>query len=105
MSDVRADEVAETSVDDDRFAGIECDEVFARVVVGMTLVRREIGALPVAHHRAVLFHVEMERVHPATAAVADLPQVEAALLLLGERRLAGWVLQACGDVCRVERNS
>ena len=48
----------------------------------------------VAHDGAVFFHVQVHRVHPATAPVADLPQVESVLLGRRERSLPCRVLQA-----------
>src|SRR3954454_7871054 len=103
VRDVGAGEVPEAAVDDHRLARVQGDQVLARDVVGMPRVGRDGHVLAVAHDGAVLLHVEVERVHPAATAVADLPEVEAALLLLRQRALAGRVLHAPDVRGRVER--
>src|SRR6478735_11260378 len=85
---VRSDEVAEPAEDDHRFTRIEPDHVFFPVSVWAGL-RRPGRVLAVAHHHAVLFHVQVHRVHPTTTTVADLPHVVAVHLLLRQRRLTG----------------
>src|SRR4051794_12713 len=102
VGDIGAREVADPAVDDHRLARVEGHQVLAGDVVGVTGVRSHRHVLAGPHDRAVLLHVEVEGVHPAAAAVADLPEREAALLLLGQRSLPARVLQALQVGGRVE---
>src|SRR6478672_6126905 len=86
---VRAGEGPESAGDDDLLARVQGDHVLLAGVVGVTAVRRR---LAVAGHHQVLLHVEVERVDPAAAAVADPPHLAAqgrvvrALPRRGQRR-------------------
>src|SRR5680860_737460 len=73
-------EVPESAVHDHRLTRVERDQVFAPDVIGMSGTGHG-HVLAVAHHGAVLLHAPAHGVDPAAAAVADLPEVEAVLLL------------------------
>ena len=76
MGHVRPDEVAEPAVDDHRFARIERNDVLFALTIGVGRSSDRLR-LAVAHDDAVFLLVHVHRVHPATAAVAELPDAEA----------------------------
>ena len=82
--------------------GVERHQVLPRNVVRMPGVAAAGDDLAIPHNGAVFLHVQVERMHPTTAAVADLPEVEAVLFLLGQRRFTRRVLQAGRVVRRIE---
>ena len=61
--------------------------------------------IPIAADDAVFFHMKVERMDPAAAAVANLPDVGASNPLLGERTVARGILEACCREGRVEGDS
>src|SRR4051794_25066936 len=96
---VVAREVPELAVDDHRLARGQPPEGptgTVRRVAGNGVLRPLRGGhqLAVPPDRAVLLHVQVEGVHPAAAAVADLPQGVAVLLHDRLRRVPRRVLEA-----------
>src|SRR3954467_1719372 len=75
VRDVAADERPEAARDHDLPARVETGHVLLGRVVRVACVR---GRLAVSRYHPVLLHMEMQRVLPAAAAVADPPEVRGA---------------------------
>ena len=93
MGDVWAHEVTEVAADDHRFARVERHDIFSGEALWVIFGTLS-NDFAVAHQGLVFFLVDVHRVDPSAAAVADFPQVVATHLLLGEWAESGFVLQA-----------